>query len=78
MEKGNNIKEKRKIVGECERPRSYAVQLESGSVVERNRKHLLKFEPKTESKDSEPKHDFTCKIEPSNEPMGNANSTKEN
>jgi len=34
-------------VEECERPRSYAVQLENGNVVERNRKHLYKFKPKS-------------------------------
>lgn len=50
VQKSNNIKERGIVVEECERPRSYAVQLESGNVVERNRKHLYKFKLKSKFK----------------------------
>lgn len=59
VQKNNNEKERAIVIEECDRPRSYKVKLESGNIVERNRKHLFKFEPKTKFNEQYPTIDLT-------------------
>ena len=47
VQKNKDQTERGKVVTICDRPRSYGVQLKSGPVIERNRKHLYTFTPKS-------------------------------
>ena len=72
VRKSDNSKEKGQIISKCERPKSFNVQLESGHVVERNKKHLDKFIPREKFYIKDQIYDFT------DDKIDNKNSCNDN